>query len=332
MSIILFNFFSGSSARSGLVLAAAGREALVVRRIFPPERHPMTPPEQTSSKTAHPLAPERVLTALALALVGLQLLLASWVSFEDLRMAMLAAIALVALGWSARARRQMIPRLTSMIPGFAVIGYGLWRTGGSPGSLWVSIAPAVWGLGLALVVSGWRGLADYWREAIVITGLVASCFVETVVLELGGFDLAPTSARTTAFLLRLGGWNASARDVVVSLPDAWVVVSQGCSGLKTMFFLTAFAVVLLLVYPVPGWWRKAVVLGVAPVVGYFVNAARMVVLALLASPGNESAFKFWHIKQGAMIFEIAAVAVFLGIVSALLPSQRKASVIGKETR
>ena len=268
----------------------------------------------------------RGLSLLAFALLGLHLLLASRVSFEDLRFGLIAAVALVAIAWATPDRVTKEIGVGSLGCGALLIGFGLWRMHGQPGALAVNLVPLVWGIGLALLIGGGRWLATFWREGLVVLGIALSPFVETVVLELIGLDLAPGTSQFTAALLRLCGWESSARDVVVTVPGAWIVVSQGCSGLKTMYFLAAFAVLLLLVYPIPGAVRKAVIFVSAVLVGYLVNAVRVAILALLARPGHEEAFKFWHFKQGAMLFEVIAVAVFMGLVFLLMPARPAAKV------
>jgi cyanoexosortase A len=287
--------------------------------MLPQSLHPETVP----APSPEPRWFGQTLTGLALALLALHLVLANRVSFDDLRFALLAAVALIALVSAAPSRISPKPGVAGPLAGFAIIAFGLWRVCAQPGALIVAISPIFWGLGLVLILSGGSGIAAYWREGLVVAGLVVTPFVETLSLELAGLDLAPLSARTTAFLLRLCGWDASARDVIVSLPDASIVVSQGCSGLKTAYFLSAFAVILLLVYPVAGFFRKVTILVSAAIVGYMVNAIRVAILSRLAAPGHESSFRFWHIQQGAMIFEILAVAVFLLLVQGLLPRRKK---------
>ncbi len=235
---------------------------------------------------------------------------------------MMGAVALVAIAWSAADRVEKEIDAASILVGTILLAFTLWRLQEPAGALAAGLAPVPLGLGLALLFGGWRRLHEFWREGIIVAGLTVSPFVEAVVLELLGLDLSPGTAQFTAGLLRVAGWNASAHDVIVSLPDAWIVVSQGCSGLKTMYFLVGFSIVLLLLYPLPGKRRKLVVIGSAAMIGYVVNAVRVAILALLAAPGHEEAFHFWHIKQGAMVFEIIAMAVFLALVYLIMPTRR----------
>ncbi len=207
------------------------------------------------------------------------------------------------------------------LAGVALIALVLGQSLGQPGSLFVAIAPVFWGLGLALLASGVRGLPQYGREAAILAAVAATPLIETFALDLLGVDLAPLTARSTALLLSLGGWQASSRDVLVGLPGAWVVVSQGCSGLKTMYFLSGFAVVVLLFLPLPGLGRKLAVLVGAAAIGFLVNALRIALLALLATPEHREAFVFWHIREGAMLFEIVAVFAFLLFFYSLMPRQ-----------
>ena len=266
-------------------------------------------------------ATKYALTALGVALLCVQLVLCDRISFDDLRFSALCAAALGVLVWSRRKSLAIESDAASITVGMALIGAFLFRSSGQPGTLFVTIGPVLWGAGLALLASGARGLGQYWREAMLLAAVVVTPFIETLALDLAGVDLAPSTAQATALLLRLGGWEASARDVLVGLPTGWVVVSQGCSGLKTMYFLAGFAAIVLVMFPVPGLLRKIALLIGAVAIGFLVNTLRVALLAVLASPAHHQAFQFWHIHQGAMFVEAVAVVVFLGFYYVVVPAK-----------
>ncbi len=258
---------------------------------------------------------------LGLALLCHQLLLWGRLSFDELRFGTLCAAVLVALVWEKRQALAWESGPAFTLAGLALIAFALIRGFGQPGTLFATVAPVIWGLGFALLVSGFRGVGQFWKEAIVLAAVVLTPLIETLALDLAGVDFAPATAQTTAYLLRIAGWNASAHDVFVWLPTAWIVVSQGCSGLKTMYFLVGFALLVLLLFPVPGLARKLAVLAGATVIGFLVNAVRVAMLAVLTTPEHRDAFKFWHIQQGAMLFETVAVVAFLAFFCAVLPDR-----------
>jgi cyanoexosortase A len=152
--------------------------------------------------------------------------------------------------------------------------------------------------------------------------MVFTPLLATFTLDLAGLDITPATAQTTAYLLRLGGWNASAIDFMIRLPAASIVVAQGCSGLKMMYFLAGFAIIVLLLFPVPGVARKITILAGAALIGFVVNALRVAMLAVIAA--DPRTFKFWHVQQGAMFFELLGVGVFLAFFYYLFPDQPRA--------
>lgn len=262
------------------------------------------------------------LACLGVALLALQLLLCERVSLNDFRFAALCAGVLGFLIWPRRNSLSLESGPVSTLIGFGLLAFFLVRGSGQTGKFFATIAPIFWGVGFALVASGFTGLRQYWKEGMILGAIVATPFVDTLALDLLGVDLAPVTARVTASLLRLGGWDASSRDVLVGLPKAWIVVSQGCSGLKTMYFLGGFSILVLLMFPVPGWSRKIIIVLTAILVGFFVNAVRVALLALLAGPEYQRVFAFLHVQQGAMLFEIIAIVVFVALFYFAIPVRR----------
>lgn len=285
-----------------------------------PSQNTAPDPGNTNSTTPHTI--RWALAALGGALLCLQLLLCERVSFDEFRFSALCAAAFGFLIWPRRNALAVESGPISSVVGFALIAFFLVRSSGQSGTLFATVAPVIWGTGFALVASGFGGLRQYWRESLVLGAVVVTPFVDTIALDLAGVDLAPTTARAAATLLRLGGWDASARDVLVGLPTVWVVVSQGCSGLKTMYFLGGFSILILLMFPVSGLLRKIAVVAMAIGIGFFVNTLRVSLLALLADPAHHRAFLFWHIQQGAMLFEVIAIVAFLGCFYVLIPVRR----------
>ena len=287
----------------------------------PSENLPTDPGNRSESSLIGWDPTKFTLTALGLALLSVQLVLCDRISYDNLRFSAFCSAALGTLIWSRRKSLVLESDAASITLGVGLIASFLFRSSGQPGSLFVTIGPVLWGAGLALLASGAGGLGQYWREAMLLAAVVVTPFIETLALDLAGVDLAPLTAQATVGLLRLGGWDASARDVLVGMPTGWVVVSQGCSGLKTMYFLGGFAAVVLVMFPVPGLMRKIALLIGAVAIGFLINTLRVALLVVLASPAHRQAFQFWHIHQGAMFVEAVAVVVFLGFYYLVVPAK-----------
>lgn len=263
----------------------------------------------------------RLVFLLLCALIVRQMTLWQRSAPDELRFGCLCLVAVVALVWSRRESLTLTSGPISALTGCALLAWVIGRSSGRPDDLFVTAAPAFWGIGLALVASGFRGLLQYWREAIVLGALAGASLFEVVTLDVAGLDITPATAQTSAYLLRLGGWDASAADFMIRLPSVSIIVAQGCSGLKTVYFLTGFAAIALLLFPISGAGKKLTVLAGGALIGFLVNAARVAMLGVIAA--NPRAFKFWHIQQGAMFFELLAVAAFLAFFYFLHPDQQR---------
>lgn len=287
---------------------------------------PIGPETSQIADAAAPRSLKGILTGLSVALLCLQTVLWARISFEDLRFGILCLAALVALVSTKRQSVTLGSDPASTIAGLGIILFVICRTSGEAGTLFAAVAPVFWGAGLLLVATGVSGLAQFWKEGLVLGAVVITPFVETFMLDFAGIDLTPVTAQAAAYILRITGWEASASGMLINLPTAWIVVAQGCSGLKTMYFLTGFAVIVLLVFPVPGAVRKLVSLVGACLIGFIVNAGRVAVLAAAAAPDRRQAFKFWHVQQGAMFFEALAAGLFLIFFYFLMPERRSRSL------
>ena len=111
--------------------------------------------------------------------------------------------------------------------------------------------------------------------------------------------------------MRFFGVEASVHDVIVTTNSGPVAVYEGCSGVRSMFFLFGLAFLLLIIFPPKGVLTGLATLVAAVAIAFIVNAFRVALLIQLVSAANRGAFEFWHKGDGALLFESGSVFIFI---------------------
>ncbi len=195
--------------------------------------------------------------------------------------------------------------------GAALAGFVLWRSLSPPGVLFASVSPLLSGLALALLASGFEGLKQYWREFGVLLLSLLPFVLRSLLFDLMGFDMSPPTAVAATAIARLLGWPAQAEDVYITTPGGRVAVFEGCSGIRSMFFLFGLAVFFLLLFPPQTRLLQFIALPCALAIAFVVNAFRVALLIILISESRMAAFDYWHLGGGALVFESASVTLFV---------------------
>ena len=183
-----------------------------------------------------------------------------------------------------------------------------------PQGNFLSVAPLMSGLGLALLASGFRGLGQY-RQALFVLVFLG---VPRLVLRLLP-DISPLTAKFSAFVLWYTGIPMSLQGNYIFVPDGGIEVVPSCSGLTLITYMLALTGVFLMLFPTQRL-HKIVAPMVAAGLGFGVNAVRVALLATLSTEGSQQAFEYWHSKGGALIFVMIAV-ILLGLFCWLLLRQ-----------
>ena len=260
--------------------------------------------------------PSSRLSKLLLALIGLallarQALLWRQVSFDELRFSALGSIFLLLLIWGKRRDLVLESGPVASLVGVCLIATFLVKSAASLGTLFTAFAPLLWGTGLALLASGFTGLRQYRRELFVLVLLVLPYFVRWLIFDAFGYNISPIVAASAAGIVRCLGGNAVANGDTISVPVSVVHVYQACSGLKSMFLATGFSVFLLLSYPPDGAVRKTSAVIGALIISFVVNISRVAFLVILIDKRDERGFHYWHTQDGALLFEILAIMLFV---------------------
>ncbi|MEO0374627.1 MAG: cyanoexosortase A [Cyanobacteria bacterium P01_A01_bin.17] len=210
--------------------------------------------------------------------------------------------------------------LISILVGIVLLGLLLAKSVGTPGEKFVGFFPLFAFIGVGTLASGLRGLGQYRQELIVFFFLGLPRLALAVIPNL----LAPITAAFSTFLLWYTGAQVALVDnnVIRFLDaDGGVEVVPSCSGLNLMLYMLGVSVLFLILFPTRKS-QKILLPIVAMALGFFVNAIRVALLAILSTYPDDAAFEYWHSQGGALIFVCIAVLLFGSLcLTFLKPSQ-----------
>ncbi len=217
-------------------------------------------------------------------------------------------VVIISLVWDKQDSLKLESKLLPSTIGALLIALILLRSL-SPSGYHVRVAPLVSMTGLCLMASGFRGLRQYWKELLILSLLILSRFLS---LMLQMLDLPTQTAKFSAFLLHYVGFEVLRQGVFISLPPGGTVQVYGaCSGLDSILQMLNISVLFLMMVPLR-WGQKIAAIVVAMLLGFTVNAGRVVLLAVLHAQKQTAAFDYWHEQTGSLIFSVISVVLFGG--------------------
>jgi cyanoexosortase A len=147
---------------------------------------------------------------------------------------------------------------------------------------------------------------------------------------IGAFlDISPITAKVSAFMLWYTGFDVVLRGVFVYLPGGSIEVYKGCSGLGNMLYMLGISVMFSVFLPIDRH-KRLLAICVAVGLGFFINAIRVALLAVLVANSTEAAFDYWHLGEGSLIFSMLTVLMFGGFYILLIKWQTQEKRVDKE--
>lgn len=221
---------------------------------------------------------------------------------------------------------QVRPSLASLLAGTLLLTYATWR------SLIVLdldsvvyVLPLLQGVGLVLMARPVRQLFSL-KPALIVLSLFPLQFLAFKLLP--EYWLSVSTGKIGQIILQLLSINAVATGRLLSIGSAGVSIQPACSGAGQIAGLTVTAIVFVMAYPIKSGVSKACFLVMAPLIGYLVNACRIIILALIISsnwPQKDQLFDFFHEEWGGLVFSGIATVILGQIYMSMVDQQLNAS-------
>ena len=164
-------------------------------------------------------------------------------------------------------------------------------------------------LGLGLLASGIHGLYQYWKELFLFALLTLNPLLE---LGLELLNLPKLTAQAATFMLWYTGFDVRREGLSLLLPTGRVDVYGACSGIQSMLQMLYISVLFVLLFALRSRVQQFLTVGLAVLIGFLVNAARVGLMAVLVAFSQKDAFDYWHTGDGSLIFAAIAVGLFGG--------------------
>lgn len=171
--------------------------------------------------------------------------------------------------------------------------------------LFLRLSPFISALGLALLVSGVKGLKQYWQELLLLAFIIIPPG-----LVLRFFDVTTLTAKFSTFLLWCLGFDVSRQGLFITLPTGRVAVGFGCSGANGMLQLLGLALLFLFMFPETNCKQKIFIPFLAVLIAFLTNGVRVAILALLVAGSHLQAFNYWHTGSGSQLFPLVGIFLF----------------------
>ncbi|KAM3099892.1 cyanoexosortase A [Phormidesmis sp. 146-12] len=179
--------------------------------------------------------------------------------------------------------------------------------------IFLRLLPFVSVLGISLMASGMSRLKHYWRELMLLAFfIIPPGFVSLFI------DPSPLTARFSTFVLWCLGFDVSRQGLLIHLPRGSIEVYAGCSGIAVILQLLGLALIYLFLCRTR-FHQKVWLVTIAFSLAFTINGLRVALMAVLVALSNQSAFEYWHVSDGSLIFSTIAVFSFGAFCNFLIP-------------
>lgn len=153
------------------------------------------------------------------------------------------------------------------------------------------------------LLGGMPGLRAYWLP-ILFVGFALP--ISPVLIGATMFPIQLVTAQISGAILNGIGFEAVVQGDQILRPANTFVVIETCSGMRTMVTLSMLTVLLIDLFERRGW-HAAILFALAPIVGFGVNALRVVTLVL----NPHSSIHSVHNLQGIVMLLVGLIALYL---------------------
>ena len=161
-------------------------------------------------------------------------------------------------------------------------------------------------LGLILLADGFHGIKQFWRLLFGIV-FISGLFTRIQWLIQNYASLNVISAKFSAYLLWMIGFEAVTDGTIIYVNDGAVDIYTGCTAFSMLFACVELLVILWLFFPkaVPNLFMALIV---AFGITFSLSIVRLAIMSLVVN--NPIDFDYWHGTDGSDIFMAASLIGF----------------------
>ena len=222
--------------------------------------------------------------------------------------------------WDRRTVPLAAPAATAPPAGLALLVFGLllYAAGRGVGVSVLEIGSLVPVLGgVLLAMRGWAALRAYWFMLLFIAYLVPlpGFFVDALT-----GPLKQNVSAVAEQILYTAGYPIARSGVVLTIGQYQMLVADACSGLNSMFSLTAVGLLYLYVVRRASWLHNGLIVASLLPIAFCANIVRVLFLVLVTYYFGDAAGQgFLHGFSGMVLFVIAlSLVLFLDSILAWL--------------
>lgn len=163
--------------------------------------------------------------------------------------------------------------------------------------------------GILLYMRGTKGLRHFWFPILFLIFMIP--LPESLIDMLTGPLKQYVSIVVESLLYHLG-YPIARNGVVLSIGYYQLLVADACSGLNSMFSLSALGILYLYLMKYRSWFRNGLILASILPIAFAANVVRVIIITLITYYlGDEAGQGFIHGFAGIVLFIVALLSFML---------------------
>lgn len=219
----------------------------------------------------------------------------------------LIALASAFLLWRGRSRLSALPPPRQAWPGILLFAGGLllaWVGQTQDIALFATASQLPVLAGLLLVLHGKAGLR---LAAFPVLFLLFMVPLPGLLVDALTMQLKEWNSAAAVHLLHAAGYAVARSGVIIVIGQYQMLVADACSGLHSLFSLSALGVLYAHFRPQPRPLHQALMLAAIVPVALVANFVRTVALLLVTYHAGDAVARAWHEAAGILLFLVALV-------------------------
>jgi exosortase B len=158
-------------------------------------------------------------------------------------------------------------------------------------------------IGVLLIMRGWNGVRALWFPLLFLCFMVP---LPGMLVDMITGSLKQQVSVVAENVLYLAGYPIARNGVIISIGQYQLLVADACSGLNSMFSLTALGLLYLHIMNYRNWLHIGLILLAILPIAFLANVIRVMALVLITYYfGDEAGQGFAHGATGMVLFVVA---------------------------